>query len=467
MDIGLSLNGTTTASQLRGGGTGGGTGGGAGGTGGTGGGTGGGGGGTGGTGLQPITGILDAANVVILGASIFEGAFESADTVLPALTDFAAKAGFTGTLRSYARSGDTLTSTLLRHGDARTDLAATEGNNLYVVHSGGNNVSFSRPYPGNATSFETDYTALMQAITATDRVVPLPLTKRLYGRADPNYPNNPLDVAQGDAASEANGSKPYNDAIILPAIATHAPDWLSASGAAHVDPYAFIDSHPETLSPDGVHGPNLSLARYVLAKLAGRAMGRALTDSRAGKSYLFDLRSGNPVDARIGAANLIQGYPDGVTAQPLFYGASAMDNSFDPHLVASTGTFRNGTTGMDATCYPRLADSRFHDLALVGAGVYVQDAIAYTVRFAGLAPGDMVTVSCCGVRGAAGTNRSGTVTLTGGQSLTLNAASDAASNQVVFAPVPVPADGVLEVTLTVAPGSTYGYLHGILLDFAQ
>lgn len=447
MDIGLSLNGIALASQMQGGG--------------------GGGGGPAPQSLQPLSGVLDAANVVLLGASIFEAAFETGSNVVtPAVQAYATAAGFTGTLRSYAQSGDRISDTITRFAQAKADLTASEGNNIYITHTGGNNVSTARPYPGGAGTFQSHYDLLMGDITATDAVIPLPLTKRLYGIDDPAYPAVTNAVVQGDAPSEANGSKPYNDATILPVIASYAPDWQTPGGGAYVDPYAFVDADPQVLGFDGVHGPGTALARYVLAKVAGRAMGRATNTSRAGQSIIYNIRSGDPNGAAIGALNLIQGFPNGTQNNPLFYGAIAQDGSFDPHIRARMTAFRNGSFGMDASCYPRLADSRFHDLSLVSAGLYVQGTDTFTLQFDDLTPGDSVTISCCGVRTAGGTNRSGDISLSDGQVLTLNASNGASSNQVVFNPTVVPANGRITLTLTVTPGSTYGYLHGLILDFA-
>ena len=52
-----------------------------------------------------------------------------------------------------------------------------------------------------------------------------------------------------------------------------------------------------------------------------------------------------------------------------------------------------------------------------------------------------------------------------GKLLVLDAATSAVSNQVVFAPVVVPADGELVLSLSVDAGSGYGYLSGVGVDF--
>lgn len=416
-----------------------------------------------------LAGILDAQNVVILGASVMRAAMGGASTgslAGGALRDFATAAGFTGTLYNYAESGNTVSSTIGHHQTAQTALAATAGQNLYIVHTGGNNVSSNRPYPGGEGNFSSDYATLMANITATDTVIPLPLTKRLYGIGDAGYPGNTHDVVQGDAASEVYGAQPYIQNIILPAIASHAPDWLKGDGSAYVDPYAFVDAHPWILGPDGVHGPNFCLGRYILAGVAARARGQSQNDSRSGTAILYDIRKADPNTARAGLSNLICSFTDGDTKNPLFPGAMTTDGGFDPFTTVRMGSFQNnsdntfGGTGV----FNRLADSRFHDHALINEGIYVTTAKPLTLTFSGLPVGSQVQISCCGCRQASGA-REGRLTLTGGQSLVLNAATDAASNQVVFAPETVPADGILTLTYAPETGSSYGYLHGVILDF--
>ena len=416
--------------------------------------------------LAPLPGILDAPDVVVLGASILEGGMETAEAVKPAVAAYAAAAGFTGTIHSYAEGGHKVEGAIQRHADARADLAGRPGPALYVAHIGGNNISGARPYPGGAAIFEADYATLMDNIvSAGDRVIPLPLTKRLYGIGEAGYPNNPEDVVQGDAASEANGSKPYNAAIIHPAIAAHAPDWLDADGTPFVDPYAMVDADPDVLGGDGIHGPGTALVRYILARIAARARGERATDSRAGRTFLFSPMRGNANDMVPGRVNQLPAHPDGATNNPVFHGAIDVDGRFDGFLKVRTGTFQNSTSGMDASAYPRLAEPLFHDLAVVGDGLYIQGTQRFEMRIDGLVPGETVQVSCCCVRTAGGTGRRGLVDLTGGQVLELDAANTAASNQAVFDPVTVPSDGRLTLGLQVAPGSTYAYLHGVLIAF--
>lgn len=415
--------------------------------------------GRGGTGgpapLAPLSGVLDAANVVILGASISEEGFEDLNGVRPGIARLFADLGFTGTLHSYANGGDRVNDAIFQHAAARADLAADEGDNLYVVHIGGNNVTANRPYPGGAETFSADYATLMANVVATDRVLPLPLTKRLY--------STPPEVFQGDEVSEANGSKPYNEAIIYPQIAANAPDWIEA-GLAHVDPYAFVNRQTEMLDVDGVHGLHHAFARYVLSSMAGRALGQRPTDSRAGRALVFRLTKAAPENAYIGPINSLAGVAAG---QPHAFlaGARFHDGTLDPFVEVGMSSYTGDGAGPGTEGYARLADTRLHEPTMVSNTLYVGGTDVLTLRFRRLVPGDRVTVTAAGSRAATGTNRRGLVTLAGGEALVLDGASNAVSNQVVFAPVTVPASGEIVLTLEVAAGSTYGYLRGVILDF--
>ena len=411
--------------------------------------------------FETVPGILTAPNIIVLGASIMSAGFGGSSTLRSGLQDYAWAAGFTGTLHTRAASGDNIADTRARLADIKADpvLQATEGQNLYIVHTGGNNVSGPRPYPGGADTFTADYDSLMQDITSTDAVIPLPLTKRLYV-AEPQ-------VLDGDVDSEENGSKPYNENIIYPAIDQYAPDWRAAGQVPYANPYALADRWPQLLSEDGVHGYSASIARFILARIAARAMGHASGQSRSGMSILYSPQKGSPDEIGIGPINRMVSNGNGrYLNYPLLCGAIALDGGFEPFIEVTTNdVFQNASTNAGADTYARIADTRFHDLGIVNQGIYVQEAQVYELEFGQLTPGDTVRVSAVGVRNSGGASRRGVISLSDGQSLELDASNIAGSNQVTLAPVTVPSDGRLTLGLSVAAGSTYGYLHGVLLEF--
>lgn len=413
--------------------------------------------------LAPLAGILEADTVIVLGASIMRATW--ALPVHDNLQTFAAALGFTGTLVTYAQSGDDLADTIVKQATAKAEQSATEGSNLYLVHSGGNNVSGPRPYPGGAAIFQTDYTTLMDNITATDKVIPLPLTKRLYGINDVGYPDNPEDVVHGVPASEANGSLPYNENIIYPAINSYAPDWLDANGVPFVNPYEVVERHPDLLS-DAVHGYGQSLSRFILTRVAARAKGLVKGAPRAGKSLIYSIEQGAANTMEIGPINRFRSNRN-FSGYPVLYGSIFSDGSLDGFVsVRTSDEYRNSTSTDGTQAYPRIADTRFHSPDILDEGIYFEAGDVYTLTFYDLNPGETVTVSCCGIRSAGGTARRADVTLTGGQTLELDASNIAASNQIVFAPIVIPADGQITLSLQISSGSNYGYLHGVILDFS-
>ncbi|WP_152613106.1 hypothetical protein [Tateyamaria sp. ANG-S1] len=359
------------------------------------------------------------------------------------------------------------TQTRLADVQAEPAIAATAGQNLYLVHTGGNDVSAHRPWPGNETSFTADYTTLMQDITSTDLVVPMPLTKRIYGSdAVPPY-SEANSVDPTDPATEINGSRPYNENIIYSAIDQYAPNWRAVGQVPYVNPYELAARYPQIVNSDGIHGYGASLGRYVLARVAGRALGMSSGASRTGRAFLYSPQRGDPTSMTIGSINRFISNGNGIFQNnPLLCGAVDVSGSFDPFIeVLTTDVFQNGSNNAGTETFARIADTRFHDPEIVNNGIYVQGTQVYNMTFAQLTPNDTVRVSAVGVRNAGSANRRAMVSLSTGETLELDASNVAVSNQVTFTAVTVPADGQVTLSLSVAPGSTYGYLHGVLLEF--
>lgn len=420
--------------------------------------------------LLPLAGILDAPNVVILGASLEKYGFATsamADGAVHAdILAYAAAMGFTGTLRCHAIAGSLLSSSIGQHATvaALAPVAAVQGQNLYICGGGGNNVTNARPYPGGAAAMATDYATLAANVAARgDRLIPLELTKRLY-------PGAPA-VVHGDAASEANGSLPYNAAIIRPRIALSAPDWLDAGGAPWIDTYGLAARWPELLT-DGTHGYGHQFGHHILSRLAARARGLRQGDARpAGQAILW-----KPVDSTraIGTVNTLASWSSG-TPDPAFFfhtGAIRTDGGVEHFLNIISQKFVGRSAGPGTSAHARLADARFHALPFgSNAAYYVQSGSAVeavTLTFQNLNPGERIRLSVAGcANSSSGTRRTLATLLPSGEALSIPNHTTAASNQGVFAPVTVPASG--QIALTIAPdvagGGTYGYLGGLILDW--
>ncbi len=406
-------------------------------------------------GLSPLPGILDAPKIVILGASIMEGAFGTGGTVHAHIAAWAAAMGITGTLASHASAGDNIANTAALVPGAKADHAASEGANLYIVHTGGNDVSENRPHPGGATGFAANYDALIAAVTdGGDAMIPLPLTFRHYsGTITPGV-------------NEEDGSAPYNDQILLPRIAATAPDWMGPA-RPWIDPYAFALANTDLMDSDGIHGYGQAIAHMILGRLIARAQGRRESDSRAGQGLVFRCAPGDPQTHLPGVINKVASYPAGGSRSAGIGAVTDDGSAVDPFILIRQSPYTNSNAGgAGAEAYGRVADSRFHDPALLGNSIYVQGADVYTMGLRNLPPGDSVTLTAVASRNSGAADRKALLTLQGGEALVLDAATSAASNQVVFAPVTVPASGALDLTMAVDAGSTYGYLSGFALDFA-
>jgi hypothetical protein len=420
--------------------------------------------------LAPIPGILDAPAVVVLGASIMESAFEDAgDVFTPAVAAYGAAAGFTGTFYSYANAGHGLGLTLERAILADTDLAATRGANLYLMHSGGN--SIVRPY-ANPVEFGAEYDAVMDQILGNpgDKMIPMPLTLRYYGK-DTGYTEE-YSVNPDIPESLANGSGPFNDNLIIPRIRTRTPEWCEADARPFVDPYAVGGRHPWVIGSDGIHGYGASLARFILARVSARARGLRPGVSRSGKAFVYAIRAGDPKQDAIGPVNTFYGFPNNATQNnPLLYGAISADGIFDPfiELWRPRGLSSSGGSGVATDAATRVADARLHgtlDMYLTMKEASAEDP--FELNLGDLVPGDVMTLKACGTRASTASNRKVTLALTVGgvtQTLVMDAASNVASNMVTFDPVTIPADGRATLTAVTTVAGGFGYLSGILIDF--
>ena len=425
--------------------------------------------------IAPLTGILDAANVVILGASIMDSSF-GGNPPGPAngsLRAYAAAAGFAGQLWNYGVAGERIADAITRHAQAKAALSASQGSNLYIAHIGGNNVTGRRPYDPNDTDLgvmRSDYNTLMTNIESTgDTGVLLPLTKRLYGKEEPAYPGGPPSnpskpyVIHGDPSTDQYGSKPFNENIVYDIIDQHCPEFRQG-GVPNVNPYELVAAYPWA-TYDGVHGYGRMIAQYILSGVAARAKGLTGTESRAGTSLLFNFRQSLD-DNTVGQANIVNNVSStDYEGHPMQFGAGRYDGGFD-HFVRTISTGNRSSASIANSAFSRAADTRFHLPALL-TGIYAPATTTLTVKWSHLTPGDTVAVSFVGFRGNTGGNTS-RYTLSGtgfSENVNMDSSSAAASNQGSFTPVTVPADGRIRLDCLRVPNSGGAYLNGVMLDF--
>lgn len=156
-------------------------------------------------------GLLEFSRVVFVGASIIEQTFGSDFTQRnSAVEDLFQDRGVAVEVYANAVGGSEALDVQTLLMEAMTTF--TE-DTLFFVHAGGNNVTASRPYPGDATALSEDLTGLIDiAATRPGSVILSDLTFRDYDATT--------------AADEAAGTKPYNDNIYLPLFQARKADLM-------------------------------------------------------------------------------------------------------------------------------------------------------------------------------------------------------------------------------------------------
>ncbi|MEL6479062.1 MAG: fibronectin type III domain-containing protein, partial [Pseudomonadota bacterium] len=411
----------------------------------------------------PLEGVLDAQNVIILGASIMVDAFEN---VPNESVHYAEAMGFTGTLQPRATGGHDSADTLTALNAAQAEFSGSAGQNFYIVHTGGNNVSANRPYPGGAAELETDLTTLFNDIEAGgDLGVLATLTKRYYSSAPA--------VVIGDPSTDQNGSLPYVENVYSPLIETRLPAWFD-QGAPVVDLYGLTDRYPEIIRPDGVHpwpeGERM-MHQLILSRIAARARGLR-NESRTGRSLVWDFGDAGDAEFLPARVNRLRMIEDGNTLPLGNVGIGGLDSrgAIDHFVEVSIHGFRGiNRQGLGPDAFAKIADPRLKDFEMLEDSLFVgalsgTTVDSGTVTFRNMVPGDTVLVTLAASRDATDQNRRADVTVMG-ETQVLDASNGAASNQAIFGPLTVPASGEVAIRVDKRADSTFGYLGGVAVDF--
>lgn len=153
------------------------------------------------------TALPSFSKVCFVGASIMNYTFSDVGDLTTRCTDVEAVfsgEGYGGLeIYCHATPGDYIDDITVSLQEA---MAQHTSDTLFVVHAGGNNISSGRPYPGGASTFTTDYAALIaQAATRPGSCIISDVSFRDYD-----------DTTADD---EAAGSQPYNTNLTKPALA--------------------------------------------------------------------------------------------------------------------------------------------------------------------------------------------------------------------------------------------------------
>lgn len=176
-------------------------------------------------------------SVVVIGASLMEAMFGKSLTAPHAgATALLAEAGQNVPVYGWATGGSRISAAASHYTAARAAFPKA----LIVMHFGGNDVTVGRPHPGEATAIANGLAAVRAAAGNDPRFYPASLTFR-------NYDNLTFQ-------DPSLGSKPYNEALILPWIAAHYPHAMAPYGRPKLDFYSkTLEQHDSWLHADTIH----------------------------------------------------------------------------------------------------------------------------------------------------------------------------------------------------------------------
>lgn len=176
-------------------------------------------------------------SVVVIGASLMASMF-GRDLVTPhaTATSLLAAAGHNLPVYGWALSGTRLEVADTYYSEAR----AAHPNALIIMHFGGNDVTADRPYPGGQANMNARLAELLAVAAGDTRFYPASISFRDYD--DATF----IDPSQG--------SKPYNENIIIPWAAANFPHSIASYGRPKLDFYRrVLQSYDTWLGADNIH----------------------------------------------------------------------------------------------------------------------------------------------------------------------------------------------------------------------
>ncbi len=424
--------------------------------------------------------VRDKANIITIGASILDYSFKTANggaanVALGLARDtLATSLGFRGTVQPRAVAGDSLDDILVEATAAKAEFIATQGNNLYICHMGGNDVTSRRPYvEEDDYDHFWDYLEQIYDVLSAggDEVVIMPLSKRLYKTG--------ATVASGEV--DANGSLLYNTNIYYPFFAEHTPKWLGSATEHRLDFYEFTERNElEFLrEDDGTHphsGSFLALQAFVLGGLL-RGSKRLVNTSalRRGKSYHIVPTANNYYFEANNNLNFFKVDAQGQNNQGKVMGGALRELTTGEHdlfmEVAVSGFVGINTTGAGALAVTG-GDTRFNANTnalghIMSRSLFMDNTntanTAY-IRIRGLVEGETGRVTLAGSRNLADSQRQANVSINGTNIGILNSANNAANNLISNTFV-VSSNGTLQISIHRNVAGNTAYLSGLIIDF--
>jgi lysophospholipase L1-like esterase len=188
---------------------------------------------------------------VVMGASIMDGTFgtETRRTIFQ--NELESKGLTVYDVTEYAVGGNTSTVTLSVVPTVISDFSGSESQTVVILHTGTNDIRAHGPYPGGATTLDSNYRQIITDLKAAGLTV-IPSTIAFI-----------IPPALSYAA-------PYNEGIIINAIMDTAPEAMRLSGRPIIDLYRHTLVTPNIHDPDGIHYTSDGydeLARFIGSQL--------------------------------------------------------------------------------------------------------------------------------------------------------------------------------------------------------
>ena len=194
-------------------------------------------------------------SVVVIGASIMNSMFgRSLTTANSTATSLLAAEGHSLPVYGWATNGAQLADAPAHYNAARTAFP----NALILSHFGGGNVTSIRPYPGGQATFEAGLAGYLAVTAGDERFYPASMTFRDYD--DTTF------------ITPANGTRPYNENILIPWIAENFPHAMAPYGRPKLDYYrrSILDFETWLLS-DNIHLTSTGITQFrqwIVARIA-------------------------------------------------------------------------------------------------------------------------------------------------------------------------------------------------------
>lgn len=324
--------------------------------------------------------------VVVIGASHEFAMFGKSLTVQNAeATSMLAAAGHNLPVYGWATGGARLDQADDHYNAARSAFP----NALIVSQFGGNNVSDSRPYPGGQTTFNNGLSGLLALANGDTRFYPASLTFR--------------DYDDSTFITPANGSKPYNENLLLPWITTNFPHAMTPYGRPKLDLYRFVlNDFENLLDTDNIHFTPTGYAAlkdYYIDRIADILSGTVPAE------ITERVHSGTPPVVTYPALTTAAGTPAYATGQ---FGQAMNSNATFWARASTSLTPLTAAWGMEA--WVRIPTVSRSNIFMGESG----SAVYGVVRASGSSPAGQACITYAGANGT-------TIQLTGGPRIDNNA----------------------------------------------